>query len=120
LILGQTGHLTEAIPHFEQALRINPRYAEAHSNLGFALQGLGRPAEAVAHYQEALRLQAGPRGSPWQLGNVLVAQGKLAEAATHLREAVRLNPRSVAFRENLAKVEAALLRQPSGPLDDRK
>ena len=49
--------MPEAIGHYEQALRINPDYGEAHYNLGVALEKLDRRPEAVAHYQQALKLQ---------------------------------------------------------------
>ncbi|MGO9245406.1 MAG: tetratricopeptide repeat protein, partial [Verrucomicrobiia bacterium] len=46
-----------AIAHFEQALRIQPDFAEAQYNLGLALEELGRTAEAIEHYQQALKLR---------------------------------------------------------------
>jgi tetratricopeptide (TPR) repeat protein len=53
----QVGKQAEAIENLEQALRINPNLAEAHYNLGGALQRAGRLAEAIQHYEEALRLK---------------------------------------------------------------
>ena len=40
--------------HFEQALRIRPDDAEAHYNLGVALEQVGRLQEAMVHYEHAL------------------------------------------------------------------
>ena len=54
--MGQAGRVGEAIGHFEQALRIKPDYAEAHCNLGVALEQAGRPQDAIGHYEQALRL----------------------------------------------------------------
>jgi len=48
--------LDEAIIHYQQALQINPRYAEAHINLGKALLHMGRDDEAMVHLQQALQL----------------------------------------------------------------
>ena len=35
-VLSVQGKVPEAIAHYEQALRLNPDYAEAHNNLGSA------------------------------------------------------------------------------------
>ena len=62
--LAGAGRLDEAIAHYEQALRLAPDFAEAHSDLALALRQAGRMSEADAHYQEATRLNA--RGAPAQ------------------------------------------------------
>ena len=51
------GKAPEAIEHYEQALRIRPDFAEAHYNLGVALERVGRPQEAIGHYEQALRIK---------------------------------------------------------------
>jgi tetratricopeptide (TPR) repeat protein len=51
------GKVSDAIGHYEQALRFKPDYADAHFNLRFALEKLGRTPEAVEHYQQALKLR---------------------------------------------------------------
>lgn len=43
----QVGRVQEAIAHLEEALRLRPRYAEAHNNLGNALQSQGKLADCV-------------------------------------------------------------------------
>lgn len=55
--LMDSGRIPEAIEHYEQALRINPDFADAHYNLGLALKSLGRTLEAIQHYEQALRIQ---------------------------------------------------------------
>jgi tetratricopeptide (TPR) repeat protein len=55
--LLREGKLQEAIGHFEQALRIKPDFADAHYNLGVALETLGRTQEAIQHYKQALRIK---------------------------------------------------------------
>jgi len=51
-----TGRTSEAIDQYEQALRINPEYAEAHNNLGAALGQMGRISEAIEQLKAALRI----------------------------------------------------------------
>ena len=41
------GRVAEAIPHLQEALRLDPSHAEAHSNLGVALARRGQTAEAI-------------------------------------------------------------------------
>jgi len=59
LELAHQGNLREAIGHFQEVLRIQPDYAEAHNNLGLALGCLGNLEEAVRHFREALRIKPG-------------------------------------------------------------
>ena len=54
--LADAGRPQEAIPHFREALRLKPDYAEAHYNWGVALDTAGRPAEARIHYERAVHL----------------------------------------------------------------
>ena len=53
-LLTQQGRGKEALEYFAIALRINPRSAEAHNNLGLALENQGRLGEAIAQYRAAL------------------------------------------------------------------
>ena len=44
---------------YRRALSINPRFGEAHRNLGIALQNQGSVAEAIAHFDHALLAEPG-------------------------------------------------------------
>src|SRR5216117_2054853 len=92
LVLAQQGKLTEAMEHYQTALRINPDYADAHNNVGAVLADQGRLAEAIEHYREALRLKPDYADAHYNWGNVLAQQGKLAEAIEHYRQALRIKP----------------------------
>ena len=46
----------EAIVKYERALEARPDFADAHFNLGLALELTGRREEAKQHYAEAARL----------------------------------------------------------------
>ncbi len=54
--LVNLGREPEAITQFEEAVAINPNFAEAHCNLGVLYQRAGRFAEAKAQYEWALRV----------------------------------------------------------------
>src|SRR6059036_3302078 len=92
LVLAQQGKLTEAMEHYQTALRINPDYADAHNNVGAVLADQGRLAEAIEHYREALRLKPDYADAHYNWGNALTQQGKPAEAIEHYRQALRIKP----------------------------
>jgi tetratricopeptide (TPR) repeat protein len=85
---------SEAIPHFEAALRVAPNYAEAHNNLGMVLGNIpGRMPEAISHFEAAIRLK--PDLLPAQ-HNLAVAleqmPGRRSEAIAHYEVIERLQP----------------------------
>src|SRR6266704_88920 len=86
LVLAQQGKLTEAMEHYQTALRINPDYADAHNNVGAVLADQGRLAEAIEHYREALRLKPDYADAHYNWGNALAQQGKPAEAFEHFQQ----------------------------------
>jgi len=104
IVLGAQGKTSEAIGHYNEALRINPRYAKAHSNLGNALVDQGQLTEAVKHYSEALRINPRFAIAHKNLGNALAEQGQLTEAVKHYSEALRINPRFEKAHNNLGIV----------------
>ncbi|MGQ9657241.1 MAG: tetratricopeptide repeat protein [Fimbriimonadales bacterium] len=54
VVLTAQGNDEEAIDQFVAAIRINPRYVEAHINLAIAYYELGYTEQAKAHYQQVL------------------------------------------------------------------
>ena len=54
--LLESGDYDSAIPHLEEAIRDNPNNADAHNNLAWCYQNLGRNDEAIAEYKQALRI----------------------------------------------------------------
>ena len=56
--LLDSGRYREAIPHFDEAIRLNPRYAEAYHNRGTAYDSLGQSKRAIQDYDEAIRLNS--------------------------------------------------------------
>ncbi len=75
-----------------KALAIKPDYAEAHNNLGVALQELGKLDEAVASYHKALAIEPDYAEAHNNLGGALQELGKLDESITAYRESLRIKP----------------------------
>jgi tetratricopeptide (TPR) repeat protein len=90
-----------ALESFDQALRLNPRYVEAHLNRSIVLSDLGRgpeAAEALLHAQEL--------GRPDDTGYPAIVANKLANMHADLgrayREAGGLHDAAEQFRRALA------------------
>jgi len=71
---------------------LKPNYADAHNNLGTALQKLGKPGEAVASYGMAISIQPDFADAHSNLGNALLALRMLEEAVASYRRALEINP----------------------------
>ena len=102
MALARTGHMQEAIRHYEQALQIKPDATLAHYNLGNSLARLGRVQEAIGHYEQALRTEPDYAEAHNNLGNALLRAGKVQEAIGHYEQAVRFQPDNVEAHYNLA------------------
>jgi tetratricopeptide (TPR) repeat protein len=59
LSLDRAGKRLDAIPAFQQALRLNPHSAEAHLELGKTELAVGRVNDAIVELEEALHLSPG-------------------------------------------------------------
>src|SRR5262249_13709265 len=68
------GHLDEAIGHFREAIRLDPKgSAVAHYYLGAALSAKAQWDEAIGHFQQALQLNPDLTGARRQLHSSLYA-----------------------------------------------
>jgi protein O-mannosyl-transferase len=90
--LRETGNCNKAIGEFNEAIRLDPAYCEAYSNLGDCLLQVGRVDEAMEQLRRALQLNPGYPEAHNNLGTVLQRVGRLAEAREHFEEALRLKP----------------------------
>jgi protein O-mannosyl-transferase len=99
--LMASGRLSEALPYFETAVRIDPESAPARTNLGTVLGELGRLPDAIAQLQIAVRLAPDDPKAHSQLGTALAYAGHLPEAAAEFESALRIDPNDAIVQKNL-------------------
>jgi protein O-mannosyl-transferase len=95
------GRPREAIPQFQEALKINPDDANAHTNLGIALVHLGQLPEAIQEYREALQLNANLELTHYNLAIALAAAGQTQQAVDEYEQTLQLNPDNAFAHNNL-------------------
>jgi TolA-binding protein len=80
---------------FEQAIQANPRFAEAHKNLGFTLsqQGPQNYSRALEHYKKAIQLKPKMAEAYEYRAMLLSRMGRKADAEKDLATLKKLNPK---------------------------
>jgi tetratricopeptide (TPR) repeat protein len=82
----------EALSLIAAALRLNARSAQAHTNYGVVLCGLGRHAEVLESFERALAIDPDRAETLGCRGDALLALGRDAAAQASYRDALRLDP----------------------------
>lgn len=91
-----------AVPHFQKAIRINPDYGEALSNLGLILVLRDQTDEGIALYRRGLKVLPKNLALHYNLGYALALQGHLDEAIAEYETALRLDASFPEGRRGLA------------------
>jgi tetratricopeptide (TPR) repeat protein len=105
----------DALAAFDEALRLNPRYVEAHLNRALLLGTLGRDVEAREGLEHAAHLgQPDASGFPAIVGNRLAnahaTLGREYRDAGALDEAIAQFRRALELRASFADIRLALAR----------
>ncbi|MBP2315853.1 tetratricopeptide repeat protein [Azospirillum soli] len=90
--LASQGLAEEAEAAYRRTLAVNPRFAEAHNNLGNVLRALGRAAEAAAEYREALACGLDHPLVHYNLASALKELGEGQGAERSFRRALAMQP----------------------------
>jgi tetratricopeptide (TPR) repeat protein len=101
LLLGNQGHMEEAMEQYHKAIQINLNCFEAINNLGNALFQKGNVDEAIAHFQRALQINPDYVEAQNNLGNALLQKGSVDEAIAHYQKALQIKPDSMESHNNL-------------------
>src|ERR1700677_3288485 len=89
-LLWAEGRVAEALIAMQNSLRLLPRDAEAHSNLGLALGLLQRFDEAESRLRQALQIDPNFATAHYRLGMTYYMQARMPEAEASLRMGVSL------------------------------
>jgi hypothetical protein len=94
----------EAIGHYREALRLNPRYVSAYLNLGIVLRERGELDQAIACFRAAVAVDPAAAAARMNLGFACVAVGDRTCAESEYRELLRLDaPRAEALGDALRR-----------------
>jgi tetratricopeptide (TPR) repeat protein len=85
----------EAQAKFEQAVKENPRFAEAHNNLGYTLrkQGAANYQKSLEHYNTAIELKPKLAEAYMYRGVLYTEMGRKVDAQADLATLQKLNPK---------------------------
>ncbi|KAJ7526666.1 hypothetical protein O6H91_16G018000 [Diphasiastrum complanatum] len=88
----------------EEAIRINPQFAECYGNMANAFKEKGNIDLAIQYYLFAIELRPGFFDAWSNLASAYMKKGRLQEAAECCRHALTLNPRLVDAHSNLGNL----------------
>jgi predicted O-linked N-acetylglucosamine transferase (SPINDLY family) len=101
LILQASGALDAAEQHCRTALKLEPRLADAHNNLGNVLKDKRQIEAAAGCYQEAIRLEPAHPLFHYNYGTLLPLLGKSKESELALKRTIELDPAFAPAYNNL-------------------
>jgi Tfp pilus assembly protein PilF len=106
-LLVSRDRLTDAIVHYEQALRLDPSIVDARNQLGRTLMAAERLPEAASAFAEVVRARPDWPEGRFNLSLVLQKLGQRDAAARELEQALALRPDFAEARAALAALRPA-------------
>ena len=104
--------MTDAIAEYREAIRLDPNFAEAHSNLSMVLAQQGNLDEAQREIDTALRLRADRPDFLFNAALIAHSKHDLPNAIARLRAVLAIDPNSERAHRML---DALTKRSPSAP-----
>lgn len=101
---AREGNVKQAAVHFEKAVELVPKSAEAHINLAVTQRQLNRDNEAKSHFLRAIELNPELANAHSQLAAILESEKDLSGAKKHLAEVLRITPNDVKAKERLQRL----------------
>jgi len=101
---SRVGDVKRSIRHLENALRIYPKYMEAHNNLGVAYMNQAQFVKAAAQFRDVVTLDPLSDKGHLNLALALLALRQYEEAESSVRRALEVSPRSIPAHYALGQV----------------
>jgi tetratricopeptide (TPR) repeat protein len=101
VLLCAQGKTSEAIAHYQEAMRLDPYFVQARDNMGIILAQSGKTDEAIAQYAEALRINPEFPDAQYNWAVALELVGRNEEAISHYEQAIQLKPNFFDAESNL-------------------
>lgn len=95
------GNLTGAVQAYQQAIQIEPKFADVYLSLGHAYLRLEKPKDAIKAFKESLKINPDMEEAYYGLGLEYFRAGNMKDAAEAFKNAIRVRP-------NLAKAHYGL------------
>jgi hypothetical protein len=101
---AQSGQVAEAEQHYQRALRLDPRHADALVGYAHLKDRQGKLVEATQLYQQAAHARPREPSILNDLGLCFARRGMLSQSRGALEAAIRLQPHKELYRNNIAMV----------------
>jgi tetratricopeptide (TPR) repeat protein len=87
----QLGQMSEALPLAEKAVKLDPRIAKAHMDLGVIYQDQGRQVDALRELTLAVKLMPQDSNIHWRLARLYQAMGRREDAKMEFEKTSNLH-----------------------------
>ena len=101
LSLSEEGKITEALYHYNEAIRLKPYYAYAYNNRGILYAKLGQYKSAIDDFNKAVQFKEDCFEAYFNLGRIYSNTGKYQSAIENYNKAITLRPDNAYVYNNI-------------------
>ncbi|MEA3430645.1 MAG: tetratricopeptide repeat protein [Nanoarchaeota archaeon] len=105
-VFTKLGKLDEAINAFQNAIKLNPKYALAHNNLAITYGKKGNRIKELLFYQKALKINPKLASAQRNVAHLMIRNRRFNEAHKHVIKYLQLKP-----NDNQVKIWKSRLEQ---------
>ena len=102
---GAHGDIPGAITAFDEAIKIDPKFAPAYFNRGYAESLQGKSTEANADYTQAIALDSNYKEAYYQRGGIEGQNARFDDAARDFTAVIKIDPKYAPAHYNLGHVD---------------